>query len=106
MKDCILEDPLQVSTVLTVDNIPRLKQLGVFDRLIGKWPIGNTSIEEVTKSVTRAVEDPQSIVRMTYKYSHDHPDSDGQVSADLISFTIHSSANQAKCVDILKQFCT
>ncbi len=104
MAACLLEDPSIIPVVVSAENIDHLKRLGVLDCLVGKWPIGNTSIEEVIESLLRTAENPETVARMIYRYPY-HPESGEQVRAELISFTLHAAANQAKCVDILKQFC-
>ena len=102
---CLLDDPSVMPVVVSIENIDHLRKLGVLNRLVGKWPIGNTGIEEVVESLMRTVEDPHTVVRMTYQYPY-HPESGDQVRAELVSFTVHCAVHQTQYVDILKQFCS
>lgn len=104
MRVC-LDDPSVIPVVVSIENIGHLRKLGVLDRLISKWPLGNTGIEEVIESLVRTVENPHTIAHMVYRYPY-HPESGDQVRAELISFTVHSAVHQTQCVDILKQFCS
>ena len=68
MAACLLEDPSIIPVVVSAENIDHLKRLGVLDCLVGKWPIGNTSIEEVIESLLRTAENPETVARMIYRY--------------------------------------
>lgn len=104
MRVC-LDDPSVIPVIVSIENIDHLRKLGVLDCLVGKWPISNQSIEEVVESLKRTVEDPHTVVRMTYQYPY-HPESGAEVRAELVSFTVHSAVHQTQYVDILKQFCS
>ena len=53
MKVC-LDDPSVMPVVVSIENIDHLRKLGVLDRLVSKWPIGNTGIEEAGLSSVKS----------------------------------------------------
>lgn len=92
------------SVTVTTGNIDRLRVLGVLDILVGKWPIGNTSIDEVVNRLRGLLKDPHVVMYMTYRYPHGDGESHDTVRAELAMFTLHLSWDQNKYIDIMELF--
>ncbi len=97
-------DPPLITLALSDESIRRLQRLRVFECLVGKWPAGNQSLEEVVESLHLLVHDPEIVVRMAYRYPPDNPDASDLGWVELLLFTIHSAVDDTKYVDVLKQF--
>lgn len=94
-----------ISLVVSEDLIPDLLRRGTLNGLVGRWPTGNKSIDEVEKSLKKLSNDQCLVLRMSYRYPQRDGESHTHIYAELISFTVHQSLCETNFVDILKVFC-
>lgn len=97
-------NPALIPIAVRPEDVVRLQRLGILDCLVGKWPEGNQSLEEVTMALISLAADSSIIVRIMYHYPN-AVDSGGAVHAELCSFTVCPKREQnSRFVDIMKVY--
>lgn len=100
MHSCISTDKtvvvsMRVSGALEAD---RLRQLGVWNSLVGRWPTGNEDLLGVVTALKRIAIDPKLMVNVTYRYPASVESSE-TVSAELLRLIVQDTEDSnSTCV--------